>query len=314
MEIRASFDVLSAVVNGYESRGLAVESVDATTDASGGVSATVDLAVDPSAVCRDGPIAADAVAATDGGLRLDCSAGPLLSVPETTAGVAAARVVDAGLADDGLVVTVELAVDPPGEPVGADGSQTDDTDPVGSAGVTDDAPPDLAAVRDESLPPFEDDDYLRRLYDRCDTFAAMTRLFETDVSAETVRRYMIEAGVHDPDSYDTDDRPGPEPDAEGEAVPDESAGGAALSADGLAPTNVDLPDDLTVADVAEAVVDARTVYEVHRRLGIEQARTRELLGRLDLLDLVVHRIDAAPDPTSHEEVAARIRGRARGDA
>jgi hypothetical protein len=300
MEIGASFDVLSTVVDGYESRGLVVESVDATTDASGGVSATVDLAVDLSAVCPDD------VAATDGGLRFDCSAQTLLSVPETTAGVAAARVADAGLVDDGAVVTVEVAVDPPGASARSDGRETVDTGPeapAGCPGATDDTPADLAAARDESLPPFDDVDYLRRLYDRCDTFAAMTRLFEIDVSAETVRRYMIEAGVHDPDSYDTDS---PER-ADDTAVDGDDT--PALPAEG-----VDPPGDLTVADVAEAVVDARTVYEVRRQLGIRRERTRELLDRLDLLDLVVHRIDAAPDRTSHEEVAARIRGRVRGDA
>jgi hypothetical protein len=296
MEIRASFDVLSTVIDGYERRGLAVENVDATTDApDGGVSATVDLAVDLGAVGRDGPIVADDVDTTDGGLRLDCSARDLLSVPETTAGVVAARVVDADLTAGGVVVTVELAVDPSDEP-SRDGQQrTDDGADAARQEATDDTPTDLAAVRDESLPPFEDVDYLRRLYSRCDTFAAMRRLFEMDVSAETVRRYMVQAGVHDPDTYDTD-------------------GADEADTDGAAVEGVDLPDGLTVRDVAEAVVDARTVYEVHRRLGVGQERTRELLGRLDLLDLVVHRIDAAPDPTSHEEVAARIRGRARGDA
>ncbi|ESS06931.1 MAG: hypothetical protein A07HB70_00900 [uncultured archaeon A07HB70] len=314
MEIRASFDVLSTVIDGYERRGLAVENVDATTDApDGGVSATVDLAVDLGAVGRDGPIVADDVDATDGGLRLDCSARDLLSVPETTAGVAAARVVDAGLTAGGVVVTVELAVDPSDE-TPRDGQQrTDDGADAARREAADETSTDLAAVRDESLPPFEDVDYLRRLYGCCDTFAAMTRLFEMDVSAETLRRYMIEAGVHDPDTYDTDEDD-EESDTDGATASEESDEPSALLADGLAVEGVDLPDGLTVTDVAEAVVDARTVYEVHRQLGVEQERTRELLRRLDLLDLVVHRIDAAPDPTSHEEVAARIRGRARGDA
>lgn len=63
----------------------------------------------------------------------------------------------------------------------------------------------LETVRDSSVPPFEDVAYLRRLYESCDTFAEMSRRIEMDVSAETVRRYMTDAGVHQPESYEAGD-------------------------------------------------------------------------------------------------------------
>jgi hypothetical protein len=290
MEIQASFDVLSAVVDGYESRGLAVETVDATTD-GGSVHATVEVAVPLGA--GDETAAGSAVVTGAGDVRVEVPASDLCR-PASRPDVVSATVEAARVTDGAVVATVDVVVDPtasasesPVEPV-ADGSGETDECSTGTAGR-------LAAVRDESVPPFEDVPYLRRLYERCDTFAAMTRLFETDVSAETVRRYMIEAGVHDPDSYATD-----EADATAEDLPVDGA---------------DVPDDLTVGAVADAVVDARTTYEVSRRVGLDLDQTRDLLRRLDLLDLVTARIDAAPDHrASTEEVAARIRRRAPGDA
>ncbi|MFB6252090.1 MAG: hypothetical protein ABEI27_10480 [Halobellus sp.] len=64
---------------------------------------------------------------------------------------------------------------------------------------------EATAVRDESIPPYEDTAYLRRLYETCETFDEMSERIEMDVSAETVRRYMIDAGVHSPRSYTLDE-------------------------------------------------------------------------------------------------------------
>jgi hypothetical protein len=291
MEIRAAFDALSSVVDGYDSRGLSVETVDATADGAGGVRATAEVGVPPSAL-----VAGDVVTTTDdGALRVDLPTDDLLSPPPSRSDVVSVAVEAARTTPDGLVVAVAIVVDPPAD------DDPDAAEPRRSAtdgGTGPDAATEttraLAEVRDESVPPFEDVAYLRRLYERCDTFTEMTRLFERDVSAETVRRYTIEAGVHDPDSYDTDE--------------DES------DRDDL-PDDVDVPADLTVDDVSEAVADCRTVHEVGRRLGLGRARTRDLLRRLDLVDLVTHRIDAVTDRgASPEEVAARIRSRTPGDA
>ena len=90
------------------------------------------------------------------------------------------------------------------------GSDKTDGDRTGTAGCGSDGPTpssfmveELTAVRDESIPPYEDIDYLEQLYERCETFTEMSQLIEMDVSSETVRRYMIEAGIHTPTSYDT---------------------------------------------------------------------------------------------------------------
>ncbi|GEM_PF-1305902 len=57
--------------------------------------------------------------------------------------------------------------------------------------------------RDREVPPFEDSELLAEVYDSCETFAEMTDALGMDVTAETVRRYMIDHGIHEPDSYDT---------------------------------------------------------------------------------------------------------------
>lgn len=63
--------------------------------------------------------------------------------------------------------------------------------------------PDPETVRDESVPPFEDTDYLRCLYDSCETFAEMSEKIDMSVSDETVRRYMIDANIHSPSANRT---------------------------------------------------------------------------------------------------------------
>ncbi|MGQ4555529.1 hypothetical protein [Halobellus sp. GM3] len=200
------------------------------------------------------------------------------------------------------------------------GANGDDSGPNGDDAVgRDDGGSDdvsgLADARDDSVPPYEDTAYLRCLYDACDTFAEMSDRIEMDVSAETVRRYMIDAGVHSPTSYRTeesdrspaaDGRSGPsvgggsdaDTDAESDPLPDEQ-----LLADGIG-----LPDGLTLREVADAVVDARTVYEVQRQLGIGQDRTRRLLKQLNVLDLVLRRVSDEPERrVSYDAVTARIR-------
>ena len=196
----------------------------------------------------------------------------------------------------------------------------------------------LAAVRDESVPAYDDTPYLRRLYETCETFAEMSDRIEMDVSAETVRRYMTDAGVHTPTSYETTGRTsassdGTASDAESDAsvatqsaADTESAGESAAPAsrgslaDGDRETTASLPDEqlvtdgiglpesLTLHDVVDAVVDARTVHEVQREVGLGYDRTRQLLCQLNVLDLVVGRVTAARDRTVTVDVVAdRIR-------
>ncbi|MEF8838580.1 MAG: hypothetical protein V5A24_07010 [Haloarculaceae archaeon] len=233
---------------------------------------------------------------------------------------------------------------------GAAGASDDAAPPAGDGQKSDerDASPDsLAAARDASIPPFEDVAYLRRLYERCDTFAEMSQRIEMDVSAETVRRYMTDAGVHQPECYgdaetetakaDEKDERGPETalangkGAEGHPATGGGVPSGAPAADAGASATVDseagtegtgdlppdehlvadglgLPADLDLRDVVDAVVEARCLYDVTRSLDLDQERTRDLLVQLNLLDLVSHRLSAVQEEeTSFEDVAARIR-------
>lgn len=190
-----------------------------------------------------------------------------------------------------------------------DGDGDSDEPSAGSAstGAAGDGTLDpIEAARNDALPPYEDTEYLRALYGRFDTFSEMRDAIEMDVSTETVRRYMIDAGVHDPNSYETttgrsspgvDGREAPA-DSPSDPIPDEH-----LVTDGIG-----LPDDLSLEDVLEAVVESSTVYEVTRRLELDQRRTREILEHLDLLDLVMHRVsDDRTREVSYEDVADRLR-------
>jgi hypothetical protein len=178
----------------------------------------------------------------------------------------------------------------------------------------------LDDVRDDSVPPYEDTPYLRRLYETCDTFVEMSEEIPMDVASETVRRYMIEAGVHDPASYDTSpaSQSAGSVDADGTAAEDADSGSAASAPtmeaveaaveEQVVADGVSLPDGLEVADVVDAVVESATLFEVQRRLELDREPTQELLDQLDLLDLVLHRVSEGPKrQVSHEEVTARIR-------
>ena len=212
-----------------------------------------------------------------------------------------------------------------------DATETDTSTAATADSVADsDDASSLAAARDDSVPPYEDTPYLRRLYESCDTFEEMSQRIEMDVSDETVRRYMIEAGVHSPTSYETgagaaDPADGEEPkdrspSAEGDlsAGPSTADGGDErvrddaradpLPDDQLVADGIGFPDRLTLHEVVDAVVDARTVHEVGRELGLEHDRTRRLLRQLNVLDLVLRRVSDDPKrETSVEDVAARIR-------
>ncbi|WP_222914333.1 hypothetical protein [Natrinema sp. SYSU A 869] len=239
---------------------------------------------------------------------------------------------------------------------GVRGEAVDDADGIGehedtqvaneeSASDRNEVAEKLDAARADDLPPYEDDEYLQCLYDSFNTFAEMTEYIEMDVASETVRRYMTEAGIHQPTSYDTAD----EADADdctadgstaavdaGDTV-DETDGRVAAkeyaedaqsspeseseqdSAAGrddpiedvsntqLAADGLGLPDGLTIEKVADAIESSMTLYDVQRQLDLGRERTQELLEQLNLIDLVTHRISHEPDQEdTREEIAKRI--------
>jgi len=200
----------------------------------------------------------------------------------------------------------------------------------GSAETVDDSDDDrlaarLAAARSDDVPAYEDTDYLRTLYESCGTFTEMSNRIEMDVAAETVRRYMIEANIHNPSSYDTathdserdDSDDGTEDTA---SVTDDTDVGLESAGPEPAPSSRDdtpeeqfvtdgigLPEGVAVEDIVSTVVDATAVYEVQQSLDIGHEQARDLLEQLNILDLVLHRIDGQPDKVSKNDVVQRIR-------
>lgn len=55
-----------------------------------------------------------------------------------------------------------------------------------------------APDEDESVPAYRDPERLRAVYEAHDSFPAMTEALDVDVTPQTVRRHMIEHGIHEP--------------------------------------------------------------------------------------------------------------------
>jgi hypothetical protein len=123
-------------------------------------------------------------------------------------------------------------------------------------------------TNDRGVPPFKDQELLADVYESCDTFAAMADELPMDVTGETVRRYMIQHDIHEPDTYQTGQASQP----------------VALS-DGIG-----LPEDVTVETLIETVKNSSTIYEVKQDIDIEREDALEMLQELNLLNLVVGRL------------------------
>jgi len=152
--------------------------------------------------------------------------------------------------------------------------------------------------RDREVPPFKDPDLLASVYESCDTFAEMAETIEMDVTAETVRRYMIDYDIHEPNSYNTAD--------ETDEAEDATAAGEedpVVLSDGIG-----LPEDITVEELIETVKGSNTIYEVKRDMGVARQDALEMLRELNLLDLVVGRLatEAERDIT-RDDVVERLR-------
>jgi hypothetical protein len=55
-----------------------------------------------------------------------------------------------------------------------------------------------STTRSDTVPAYKDPDALRTVYEKYDTFPEMTEALGADVTSETVRRYMVEYDIHDP--------------------------------------------------------------------------------------------------------------------
>ena len=356
-QTHSPFETLARVIEHLDDDSRSVRRTEAAgSGGDGSLRATVTVAVGTPTDLEPADVA------VDDGLRVTLRA-PAFPDPAEVLPAGCPRVsvdpTDARLDGDSLVVTLTVTIGDDGgrnreaDVTGDEGSSTatsegdpDDADadewnagsddPATEAGDT--GTGELAAVRDESVPAYDDTPYLRRLYETSDTFAEMSRRIDMDVSAETVRRYMTEAGVHSPTSYETaggaraasgaddDDGTAAEAATDTESVDgaeaadepaepagrgrrtDDGSGTASLPDEQLVADGIGLPEALTLHDVVDAVVDARTVHEVQREVGLEYDRTRQLLTQLNVLDLVVGRVSGDPDQrVTVDVVADRIR-------
>lgn len=156
---------------------------------------------------------------------------------------------------------------------------------------------------DDDVPAFRNPGLLEEVYGSCETFAEMRDALEMDVTAETVRRYMISHGIHEPNSYDTSGAGGSE------------TGSVAASGDPETPDVVadgfGLPEDVTVETLVDTVRRSDTVYELKTELGIDREAALEMLRQLDLVDHVVGRLATKDErEVSPEIVVERLRRQA----
>ena len=328
---------LAGFLDGCEEEGL-VTDVDLVRHGSGGskvLSAEVELTLSAPVEGEGGFALRGASVDEDGRLGLAFeSLDPIVPAPDGRVEVEPA---EAALGPDGTV-TVSLAVEvPTGEgPATVDGATaaaaatTDGgstADDRRDAGIRREGSPEepsepAASGRDRDVPPFRDPELLAEVYDSCNTFAEMTDAIGMDVTAETVRRYMIDYGIHQPNTYDTGDDSddsgddGDASDAEVEAgidadgdaqtdgpAPDVDDGSPAVLADGIG-----LPDDVTVETLIGTVKASNTLYEVERDIGVEREDALDMLRELNLLDLVVGRLSTEHErDISREDVVERLR-------
>lgn len=148
---------------------------------------------------------------------------------------------------------------------------------------------------DESAGPerplHRDPERLRELYHSHSSFAEIAGTIDEDVSAETIRRYMIEHEIHEPggpgprdisDDIDEDSRP-------------------------LLGNGHGIPKGIDVETLVSAVEGANTLYDIQRHLDISREEAVDLLSRLDLLELVVGRVDTADDrKVTRESIESRL--------
>ena len=208
---------------------------------------------------------------------------------------------------------------------------------------------------EDDRPAYADPAKLRRVYEKYETFEEMTDALNVEVTPATVRRHMIKYGIYDPAAEDADDETGHSrtstPPSSSRQTSQRSPSGRDPSNDdapamarddrpgrdgtddtdpvdairdtlarrtdptSALPDDDELPDDVTVPAVIEAVVTAQTVYQVAKHLETDRETAREALERIDLLDLVEGRLDAATTREEREQkVAAKIEAMATSEA
>lgn len=186
----------------------------------------------------------------------------------------ASTATDAGTARESMAATRATDLDCPATAPGADSS------------------PDPASDHTATRPAYRDPDRLQEVYDAHETFAEMTAALDVDVVPQTVRRYMIKYGIHDPAStHEPSTGPpvatdghgttaGTHHEADAAPIPDPPTGGdPSRCPDSDHPVTVGAPDadeptaSPSTRDGHEDVDDRREIDRL-RELAIDQINRR----------------------------------------
>lgn len=268
--IGETLHALGDVVEGIEAAGGSVSRMETAPDEDG-LTATIDVAL-PLAAGADLTLALEEASLVDGDLRVRLSAtsSPASgSVPSPAA-------------------TSHAAAEPADDPAGLE-ADTSGTDVEGG-------------------PAYQDPERLRAVYEAHDSFPAMTAALDVDVTPQTVRRHMIEHGIHDPEAPPDEQAANPveePPDAPEEPATEATDGGTPATEDAI-PSALGEFGDRSLDEVKEAVRDARTIRELGQRLDVPRERAFRLLNTLGLVDLVSGRLRSADRRISAEELDERI--------
>ncbi|GEM_PF-4449740 len=156
---------------------------------------------------------------------------------------------------------------------------------------------------ERDVPPFKNPELLQEVYDSNDTFAEMAEALDMDVTGETVRRYMIEYDIHQPNSYRTSDASESSDTREERSNTADDSQQLVAIADGIG-----LPEGVSVEDVIETVNRSNTIYEVKTDLELDRQEAHEMLKDLNLMDLVLGRLsDDSGREITREDVVDRLR-------
>jgi hypothetical protein len=175
----------------------------------------------------------------------------------------------------------------------------------GTVGTTahDDSPArrshsDEHASEDGDVAPFRDSELLAEVYESNDTFAEMADALDMDVTGETVRRYMIDFDIHEPNSYSKSGE-GPTPEHAGSTGEEDTI----VLSDGIG-----LPEEVNVETLIESVNDANTIFEVKEDLDMERKEAHQMLKDLDLVSVVMGRIgNDGGDEMTRDDIVEHLR-------
>lgn len=340
MGIGSTFCQLGQFLDEWETEGATIQSVTLTEETGVGeredrtADVTFELPIGEISENGNSGVTCKPTTATDGSLTLNLETD--LGVPDTIDLPVDVEPVDATFQSDGkIAVTTEITVfesttrsissDSRADKIESnvsDSSSPSEIDRSLPTSKDEDIPEpetgrssrenrgasDDADSRTRDVPPFKDPDLLREIYDSHDTFAEMADALDMDVTGETVRRYMIDYDIHQPTSYRSSDDSDPESDPDawdgnGNQPTTDADQQAIVLSDG-----VGLPENVTVEDLIETVNRSNTIYEVKEDLDLERKEAHRMLKELNLIDLVLGRLD---DETSHsmtrEDVIERLR-------